>query len=502
MNVLFIITDQQRADHMSCAGNTVLKTPNLDRLASGGVRFTNAFVANPTCVPNRASILTGLYPNMHGARSNGICLPENIPTITQSLLKKGWHTISIGKLHHNFMNSSYKEGVNSAEKVEDWINPKKVQQMRDRFINKPYYGYDEVELAIGHGDSCVGHYLDWLEEKAPQCVDEIKKRSENNFQFLLYDTNIPEQYYPTSFVTERSIAFLERYANGSYGNKPFFLFCSYPDPHHPVCPPGKYKNMYKPENVELPSSFTDLENIKKHKFLAFFANNPPLGNVHLIQRSTTEQEARKFIASTYGSVSMIDNGIGQILASLEKLGLAKNTMVIFTSDHGDLCGDHGMILKGPSPFNGVANVPLIWKVPGVTKPGVSDSLVSSIDLSKTILKLLGISKRYQPPDLQGVDITPVLKDPTAKVRDHCLIEEDEEIYGVKIRLRHLITEDYKITVYHNLRDYGDIFDRKNDPDELNNLWFKDKELRSKLLEKLFYENLSAQSRYPHREANG
>ena len=137
------------------------------------------------------------------------------------------------------------------------------------------------------------------------------------------------------------------------------------------------------------------------------------------------------------------------------------------------------------------------------KPGsVSDSLISSIDFAPTLMKLLRIRSRNQPPDMQGVDMTPVLKDPSKKVRDHCLIEEDEEIFGIKLRLRHLITEDYKITVYHHLRDYGDIFDRKKDPDEINNLWYKDKELRSNLIEKLFYENLEAQSRYPPRVANG
>ena len=101
-------------------------------------------------------------------------------------------------------------------------------------------------------------------------------------------------------------------------------------------------------------------------------------------RITTEEEARNFTAYTYGTLSMIDDSVGRILAALEKLGLADNTMVIYTSDHGDLMGDHGLILKGPCPFNGIINVPLIWKIPGVTKSGVSDSLVSSIDLSKTI----------------------------------------------------------------------------------------------------------------------
>ena len=199
---------------------------------------------------------------------------------------------------------------------------------------------------------------------------------------------------------------------------------------------------------------------------------------------------------------MIDYGVGKILNSLDGLGLADNTLIIYTSDHGDLMGDHGMILKGPCPYNGILNVPMIWKVPGLAQNMVSDSLISSIDIVPTLLKLLRIRGRNHPHELQGIDISPILKNPSMKLRDCCLIEEDEEFFSVKIRLRHLITENYKITVYNSLRNYGEIFDRKNDPEELNNLWFKDEDLRHQLLEKLFYENLSAQSRYPSRITSG
>ncbi|GAI88172.1 unnamed protein product, partial [marine sediment metagenome] len=186
------------------------------------------------------------------------------------------------------------------------------------------------------------------------------------------------------------------------------------------------------------------------------------------------------------------------------LGLANNTIIIYTSDHGDLMGDHGMILKGPCPFNGILNVPFIWKIPGVTKPAITDSLASSIDISKTILNLLNIPKEAQPPDIQGKDLTPILTDPLEKVRDFCLVEHDEEIeqLKIKIRLRHLITEDYKLTLYNGLPDYGDLFNRKEDPHELHNLWFDENyiDIRHKLVEKIFHENLNAQSRYPKRLA--
>jgi len=260
--------------------------------------------------------------------------------------------------------------------------------------------------------------------------------------------------------------------------------------------------MYKPEDVQLPSSFNDLERLKSHPLLGSLITNPPFPQFHLLERPTTEEEARKFIAYTYGCLSLIDHGVGQIMASLEKLGLAEDTIVIYTSDHGDLMGDHGLIMKGPCPFNGILQVPMIWKGPGITEGAVSDSLLSSIDFAPTLMKLLRIRNRDQPPNMQGVDISPVLKDPTKKVRDHCLIEEDEEFMTVEFRLRHLVTEDYKMTIYNRFPGYGEIFDRKNDPDEMNNLWDKDEDLRRKLMEKLFYVNLNAQSRYPSRQAHG
>ena len=259
--------------------------------------------------------------------------------------------------------------------------------------------------------------------------------------------------------------------------------------------------MYKPKDVKLPENFGDLENLRKHPFLKENINVMPAAML----RETTEEETRKFIAYTYGIISLLDDSIGQVLAAIEKLGYADNTIIIYTSDHGDLMGEHGMLFKGPSPFNGVLQVPMIWKVPGVTKPAITDTLISSIDYPKTILHLLGISERKHPPDMQGYDMTPVLKDPSKKIRDCCLIEQDEEV-GPKgplfCRLRHLITEDHKLTVYEGIKGYGDIFDRKNDPLELRNLWYDEnfKEKRFELVEKLMQECLHVQTRNPKRIA--
>ncbi|MFX1556246.1 MAG: sulfatase [Promethearchaeota archaeon] len=496
-NVLFIITDAQRADHLGCAGNPNLKTPNIDRLAQESVRFTNYFCNNPICMPNRATLITGLYPNVHGVRSNGINLNKNIPTITQTLQSRGWHTAAIGKIHHQFWLGAFKHKYRSVESLDEWADRK----VSSKNFPMPYYGYDEVELISGNGTVCSGHYLEWLEERSPEIAEKMRKRVKNyDNLFSLFCDEIPEDLYNTTFVRERTISFLERNAKGNYGGKPFYLHCSFPDPHYPLFPPMQYQNQYKPEDIELPPSFNDIKNLYNHEFLGYHLKNPPFKKAFI--RESTEEEVKKITALTYAAIAYVDYSIGQILATLDKLGYSDNTIIVYSSDHGDLMGDHGLLFKGPCPFNGVLQLPLIWKVPGLTKPAISESLISSIDYPKTILNLLNIKERYHPPDMQGYDITPILEDPQIQVRDCILIENDEEVGTLKSRLRHLITEQYKLTVYESKPGFGDIYDRQNDPHELNNLWFDEgfKEMRFKLVNKLLHENLKAQTRWPKRIA--
>ncbi len=501
MNVLFIITDAQRADHLGCAGNLLIKTPNIDNLAREGVRFSNYYCTNPICMPNRATLQTGLYPNVHGVRSNGINLDENLPTLTKVLRSRGWYTAAIGKIHHQFWLGPFKHRSKSSESLISWAVDKGKNDPVGRNFPLPYYGYDEVELISGNGTVCAGHYTAWLEERAPKIAEEMKKRVQNyDNLFSLFCDDIPGDLYNTTYVKERTISFLERYSKGNYGEKPFYLHCSFPDPHYPLYPPKRFQDMYKPEDIELPPSFHDIKNLYNHHYLGNHLKNPPFKRAFI--RESTEDEVRKLTALTYAAISYVDSSIGEILASLEKLGYSENTMVIFTSDHGDLMGDHGLLFKGPCPFNGVLNIPLIWKVPGLTKPSVSNALVSTIDLPKTILNLLDIKERYHPPGMQGYDISQILDDPDKKIRDCVLIENDEEIGPLDSRLRHLITEDYKLTVYEGTDNFGDIYDRKNDTHELNNLWNNKnfRETRFKLVNKLLQENLKAQTKYPRRIA--
>ncbi len=499
MNVLFIITDQQRYDHMGCSGNKMLRTPNLDRLSGEGIHFTNAFCTNPMCMPNRATLLTGLYPNVHGVRSNGINLSEDVATITQTLVKNGWHTAAFGKLHHQFNVAPFKTYYKSTELFQDWVFGKdEGRPVRENFPI-PYYGYQEVETILGHGACLCGHYMDWLEERSPKHAEAMVERWKDidNFFSVFCEHQLPVNLYSSAYVVDRTTAFLERHAKGDYGEKPFYIHCSFPDPHQSVWPPGKYRDMYNPDDIKLPKSFHNLENLRNHPYLAPYIDVMP----GAMLRESTEEETKQFIAYTYGIVSLIDDSVGQILATLEKLGYADNTIVVYTSDHGDLMGEHGMLFKGPSTYNGVFHIPMIWRVPGITKPAVTDALMSSIDYPKTILNLLGIKQSRQPPNMQGYDVTSVLESPLdseKQPRDCCLIENDEEIGPLYVRLRHLITKDYKLTVYEGHKEYGDFFDRKNDPDELNNLWFDEPEIRFNMVNRLLHECLTVQSRFPER----
>jgi arylsulfatase A-like enzyme len=506
MNVVFFITDQQRADHLGCSGNEVLQTPNIDKLASEGVRFTNAYVANPTCMPNRCSIMTGQYPNTC-IRTFGVNLPEDLPTFPETMREQGYTTKAIGKMHLNFWAGKINSSDRSAEYLPGWMNPATHDDMVKNF-QTPFYGFDEVDLVVGHGDSCNGHYVDWVKERAPELEPVLIELGPRIVTDMYRKSPIPEEFYPTSYLTDRSVNFLESYAEGDK-KKPFLLKVSYPDPHHPCTPPGKYADMYRAEDMDLPASFDDLDSIRNHPYIGTRVDLPGFGN--MLFHTSNEEEVRNFISHTYGMMTMIDDSVGQILSTLKDLGLEDDTMIVYTSDHGDMMGDHGMILKGWLPYRGILNVPLIFKVPGVAKAGsVSDSLVSAVDLAPTILNLCGIDQEAQPPDMQGFDVTPMLKDPHEKLRDCCLIEVDEIDTGRVTRsqnpatplgrLKYLITDRYSLTVYDGFPGYGDLFDLAEDPLQLNNLWDADLELRHELVEKLLFEVIKQQSIYPKKQA--
>ena len=187
-------------------------------------------------MPNRCSLMTGQYPNMC-VRTFGRNLDPNIPTFSETLRKEGYATKAIGKMHLNFWTRKLDKSARSPEYANAWWSEKYHAQMVKDFP-KPFYGFEEVDTLIGHGDVCNGHYKDWLEERAPQYLSTIADLSKKVLDRMYYKSPIPEEFYPTSYCTDRAIDFLEKHAKGEHGDKPFLLKVSYPDPHHPCSPPG------------------------------------------------------------------------------------------------------------------------------------------------------------------------------------------------------------------------------------------------------------------------
>ncbi len=494
-NVVFVITDQQRADHCGFGGNDIVETPNIDRI--GGTVFDRAFVANPICMPNRATILTGRSPSRHGVRFNGISLDPDAATFVRVLREAGYRTGLVGKAH--LQNMGHMPGVGAMlfgdrrpevdrHRPEGWDSYEDLERHRREVVDVPpdFYGFDHVDLAVDHGDGVGGHYHQWL---VAQGVDRSTLEGPANATWRydgweqVYRTAMPAELYPTTWVTERAIAQLEAAARDG---QPFFLHVGYPDPHHPFCAPAPWFDRYGPGDVEVPATFGDPHEASMPHIRGLIERR---GRPHPVftpaMWAPTEDQLRHALAAQYGAIAMIDDGVGAILDALERLGLADDTIVVFTSDHGDMFGDHGLILKAAVHYEATTRVPLAIALPGAPTQR-SDALVGSIDLARTILELCGAEPFHA---MEGHSLVPLLDDPAGAVRDDLLIEEDEmiDIFGIgtTLRMRTVVAPEGRLTLYAGM-EQGELYDHRVDPDELENRWDDPaaRDLRAELVERL------------------
>ncbi len=493
-NVLFIITDQQRADHVGFMGNEVVRTPNLDALAARGTVFENAWVTNPVCMPNRSTLMTGRMPSAHGVIFNDRSLDWQANTFVRCFREAGYSTALIGKSHlqHGMSKNAVVKyrGAGAAkpssqsgwDQWEDW----------ERYVDgspempEDFYGFERVQFSIDHGARVSGHHLQWalakgaiLEELLVEYDETAPARQRSEEWWQIYEPTYGEEFHSTEFVTSQTIEFIE-----NEHEAPWLAWCSFPDPHHPMTPPGKWFDRHDPADMVLPASRTDdLADAPVH--LQIYKDTPPTAQRNWVAPCGfgNDQLLREAIAATYGMIEMIDEGVGRIVASLERSGQLQNTIIVFTSDHGDMMGDHGLFLKGFMHYRGTLQVPMVVAVPDT--PGQrTQRLSSSIDLPATLLDLCEVPGF---DGIQGHSLRPVLDDPSASVRDWVLIEDDVSTITSKLtpipnKTRTLVTEGARFT--RNSKGEEQLFDLNTDPDEMNDLKNVSSQMRADMVEQL------------------
>ncbi len=484
-NILLITSDQQHWNTLGCL-NSELETPNLDRLVREGMLFTRAYCPNPTCTPTRASMITGQYPSQHGAWSLGTKLSEDQHTVGEDFTAAGYRTALVGKAHFQPL-----------QETEEFSSLESYPTLQDldywRQFDGPFYGFEKVRLARNHADEAhVGqHYALWMEERGCTNWRDYYRPPTGNNSDQKHRWLIPEKYHYNTWIAEESCALLEEY--GEKGEN-FFLWSSFFDPHPPYLAPEPWDAMYDPAALTVPAMVPGEHDANPPHFRLTQEQNPDFSawkesgfGIHGYQSHLFDRdEMAKNIAVYYGMISLMDKYIGQIVDRLDALGLAENTLVVFTTDHGHLYGQHGLTAKGGFHYEDLIRLPFIARCPGEVPAGDrSGALQSLVDLPSSFLRWSGIDV---PRTMVGVDQGPVWRGEAESARDHIVVENRHE--PTTIHIKTYVDQRYKLTVYYE-RDYGELFDLERDPGEIQNLWHnpEHQDLKADLTRRLLFAEM-------------
>jgi arylsulfatase len=465
-NILWYCTDQQRSDTIGHLGNPHVRTPNIDKLAERGVSFTRAYTQSPICTPSRATFLTGRYPATHHVHRNGCdYFPSDEVLVTKLLADEGYDCGLVGKLHLSRAKGRVEARPDDGYRYFQWSH------------------HPRPDWAEGHG------YADWLVDEKGVDPEEVFDSQRQ----LVYGAGVPAEYHQTTWCTEKSIEFISQNREG-----PWLLSVNPFDPHPPFDPPADYLDRYNPEDLPYPI-FGEADIAHQRKFAAIdqqttSASNPytnaPSGDAVSGSGDTASEppsayDARKVKACYYAMIEMIDHEFGRILDVLEETDQLDNTLIIFTSDHGELLGDHGLLYKGCRFYEGLVHVPLVMSWPAMwQKNTTADALVELVDLAPTLLEAAGLEIASE---MQGSSLKGILNGGTNTHKDHVVCEYYDAVdLPAATHATMYFDGRYKSVVYHG-HTLGELYDLQEDPDESNDLWDSDKhdELRHRLLLKHF-----------------
>ena len=427
-NILWYCTDQQRFDTIGALGNPHVVTPTIDALVSQGVAFTHAYCQSPICTPSRSSFMTGMYPSrLHNTRNGNDTFPSFPPVITKLIADSGYDCGLIGKFH--LQSAGYRTEPRIDDGFSFW-----------RFSHAPRDDWQQ-----GHD------YADWVRELGGD-LDTLR----------MSEAGVPPELHQTTWASQRAMEFI---TDRSRSDQPWLLNINIYDPHPPFIPPKFYAERFDPADMPGPHfRDSDLEHQRKLARLDFQDK----------LRTPEEHDAWNIQARYYAMIAQIDDQLARILHRLEELGQRENTVILFTSDHGEALGDHGLMFKGCRFYEGLVRVPLIFSWPGQFSSGIrSDGLVELLDMTATLLELSGVAI---PEYLQGCSLMPILRgdsDPSTWrefVRSEYFDALDPHFTGGSGTFGTMFrTQSHKLCLYHD-HHLGELYDLTKDPWEFTDLW--------------------------------
>jgi arylsulfatase A-like enzyme len=437
-NVLWICTDQQRYDTIHALGNEHICTPNLDRLVAEGVAFTRAYSQSPICTPSRASFLTGRYPStLHVNRNGNDFYPEDTGLITRALADIGYDCGLAGKLHLSAAYGRVEVRPDDGYRVFKWSH----HPTPEDFWPTEHHAYQDWLHEQG---------IDWDEAYGTDTVAGwVAQQS--------YKPGIAAQYHQTTWCANKAIDFMTAERDG-----PWLMSVNPFDPHPAFDPPAEYLERMDVDDMPFPL-FRESELESQLLFKG-------VDHQTEIPRSPYDYAARSMVAAYYAQIELIDDQVGRMLDALEASGQRENTIVLFTSDHGEMLGDHGLLLKGCRFYEGAIHVPLILSWPGHFRQGLrSEALVELTDIVPTLREAIGLGI---PENVQGRSLTSLLTgqaDPNVH-RDFVRCEYHDALDRPYASHANMIYDGrYKLVVYHG-HEVGELYDLQNDPHEFHNLW--------------------------------
>jgi arylsulfatase A-like enzyme len=443
-NILFVTTDQQRYDALGCNGGGIARTPVVDRLAAAGITYRRAYNQNTVCMPARCTMLTGQYPRTHGVVANGIALPADAPSVAAYLAEKaGYRTALVGKAH-------FEPAFDPDNRWEENARPA-------RGDTGPWRGFEHainaVHVAAFRGRA-LSHYGRWLAEHHPEHLESFAPLlgAEPGGDTGAPETKhnpIPRGWYHTDWAADRCIDWLDTVDDAD----DWFCWLSFPDPHHPWDPPQSEMHRVDWRELDLPPGHPgDPEAVRKllatrpAHWLGWYEGtfvNAEGGPMRFSPGSLTHDQVREVNARVHVMNELIDEALGRVLATVDRRGWTADTDVIFTTDHGELQGDLGLLYKGPFHVDALMRLPLVWRPApstGAAPAEVADP-VGQVDLAPTFCAIAGVEP---PPWMQGRALP--LAD-GAGTHERALCEWDSQFPGYGMHLRSIYRDGWLCTAY-------------------------------------------------------